>query len=164
MCRVLLTILVGLPMLMPPGMCFCQFVPYGRASAGDNSLPFPTDHHVGAGKASGRSCGCCSSRCGSDPAERDPGKPGDQPTIPAQDSDHVPLPGRHAPGCPFAFTAATERVALPNTPSPVQMLLVPIVNFVGFLTIRVKPTIPSVRVSNCIHSPPLFVVHCSLLI
>lgn len=157
MFRVLLTILIGLPMLMPPGTCICQFVPCGRASADETRLPSPGETAVSAGADSG-GCGHCRRR--SEQTNQEPGKPGGE-SIPIDHSSPVPLPGQHAPGCPAACTTSTEKVALPT--SQVQTLLVLALDFIGFTTV-VKASIPAVQELDHVHSPPLFLSHCKLLI
>jgi hypothetical protein len=162
MFRVLLTILAGLPMLMPPGMCICQFVPCGRASADETRLPVPTDGAVTVAVDSGPSCGCGHRRSQSQQAKQKPGKPGGLENIPVDHSAPNPLPGQHAPGCPAALTAATEKVALPT--SQLQTLLVLALDFVGSAPVSSEMDGPSERVTIRPHSPPLFLSYCTLLI
>lgn len=162
MFRVLLTILVGLPMLMPPGMCLCQFLPCGRASADESRPPSPGVQTVRPGVDSVPSCGCGQRRSRSQQAQQEPGKPGGWENIPADHSSPGPLPGQHAPGCPAAMTAATDKVALPT--SQVQKLLVLAADFFGFTPVSVKAAIPVERVTSYPHSPPLFLSLCTLLI
>ncbi len=159
MFRLLLTILVGLPMLMPPGMCLCQFVPCGHASADETRLPSSGEGAVNAVADSG-GCGHCRSR--SAQAKQEPGKPGNRENVPVEDSDPVPLPGQHAPGCPAALSAGTEKMALPT--SQVQTLLLLALDCVGFTAASTNANIAVERVTSHVHSLPLFLSHCTLLI
>lgn len=162
MLRVLLTILVGLPMLMPPGMCICQFVPCGRAATDETRLPLSADGAAMVGADSGPSCGCVHRRSRSQQAKQEFGKPGGLESIPVDPPSPWPLPGQHAPGCPAAMTAATEKVALPTF--QVNTLLVLALDFVGFTPVSVEVNRPAERVTIRPHSPPLFLAFCRLLI
>jgi hypothetical protein len=162
MFRVLLTILAGLPMLMPPGMCICQFVPCGRASGDETRLPLPAVGAVSVEADSGPSCGCGHRRSRSQQVTQEPGKPGGWQSIPVDHPSPGPLAGQHAPGCPAAMTAATEKVALPTF--QVHTLLVLALDCTGFTPVSVEVNSAAERVTIRPHSPPLFLSFCTLLI
>lgn len=162
MFRLLLTFLVGLPMLMPPGMCLCQFLPCGRASADDKQQPTPGQVTVSSGGDAAPSCGCRRRQSDSEQAKQEPGKPGGWENIPVEHSSPDRLPGQHAPDCPAAFTTATERVALLTFQVQALACLAPV--FVGVVPASVQSNTPVYGVPSHVHSPPLFLSHCTLLI
>lgn len=162
MFRVLLTSLVGLPMLMPPGMCLCQFLPCGRASAAGSGQTSAGEAAASPGVESAPSCGCRNQRGNSEQAKQEPGKPGGWENLPAGDSCPVPLPGGHAPGCPAACSSAAEKVALPGF--QIQILAAPALSFVGIAAVNDKANVPAYGLPAHVHSPPLFLAHCTLLI
>jgi hypothetical protein len=100
MTRTVVTVLVGLQRLMPPGMCLCRLAP---------AAP-PT--RVGAATASHVGRSCCSS-CGSRPHEEQHECP--VPT-PAERDDSTPLPASprdHLPGCPAVAPDVAAKLVVP---------------------------------------------------
>jgi hypothetical protein len=158
MFRAVVTLLVTLPMLMPPGMCICQFVPIGTTHAGP--LPVRTVSHDAD---AGRHCTCvtCQTR-EQDPSAGEQSRDCGHPARPCGDGPSPPVPGKHWPGCPAALgTAPTKMVVAPAT-VPVDVgtglcFTDPLVG-PGILVRRVNSTpVPAI-------SPPLYLSHCALLI
>lgn len=156
MFRTLVTFLVALQMLMPPGMCICQFAPTGKGSA---ATRFESGQRQVSHTADSRADCRCES-CRERPAARLPSDGEDRPASP----DEAPSgPGKHAPGCPAAHgdvptkTAASTTVTIPFDAHPLR-----------FFSLAVVPAAPVGRAregaSRPAVSPPLFISHCTLLI
>lgn len=157
MLRSVVTFLVAVPMLMPPGMCICQFAPTGKASAVTRSEV--GQQRVGHTADSRTDCRCDSCRERAAAA----GLPTGGEDGPSS-SDEAPFgPGKHAPGCPAALgdvptKMAASTVTIHLDTNPVGCFVPPVV----------EPTASVGRGRVCVShpaaSPPLFISHCSLLI
>lgn len=152
MFRSLVTLLVALPMLMPPGMCICQFAPTGKVSAsppswaGQRQTDHTTDSRV--------DCRCDSCR------ERAAATGEDRPASP----DEAPVgPGKHAPGCPAAYGDVPTKMAASTTVT-IHLDAHP----QCFFSLVAEPAALVGRgregVSRPAVSPPFFISHCTLLI
>lgn len=153
MLRAVLTVLIAVPMLMPPGMCLCQFA--SAASACSPSAPL---HDAGHPASVDCCCDSCRERAGAISAvsqEEEKPRPSDRPAS--------PHPGKHAPGCPAALgdipnKMATAAVTLHLDASPA----------VGFVSAVVSATAPRSHDRDietvAIIALPLFISHCALLI
>lgn len=154
--RSLFLLVAGLPMLMPPGMCVCQFVPCRTAA-----VPLATTQLLASqGPRHAPDCTCCRSHrleASADTSPRDYG-PEATPGSPSP----CPLPGKHWPGCPAALGVAPVQVALPTT------AVLPDADLAGGrVQIVVEPAAPVLRVNAspvAPETPPLFLAHCTLLI
>jgi len=147
MFRLVLTLLIALPMLVPPGMCICQFAPVGSASAG-------TSYQLEVRHAAGRSdcrCESCSGRVADDHGRKV--KPSDSPVVPKHDD--------HAPHCPAALGDLPTKMAVPA-------LVIHLDTDVGFVSAVVERNVFRAQdrdiVSHVSTSPPLFISHCTLVI
>lgn len=114
MFRAVLTILVGLPMLMPPGMCLCEY------------LPCPTDGIVAVSEAGSPAAEELSSQthrcsCGHRRLLAELGREAVSEAVGSKHihSDPFPKPEKHHPGCPAVdehqsrFVVRTETVVPP---------------------------------------------------
>lgn len=157
MFRSLVTLLVALPMLMPPGMCICQFAPTGKVSAAPPS--WAGQRPVGHTSNSRAECRCNS--CREQVAAA--GLPTDGEDRPASPNEAPVGPGQHAPGCPAAHgdvptkMAASTAVTIPFDAHPQC-----------FFSLVAEPAARVGRgregVSRPAVSPPFFISHCTLLI
>jgi hypothetical protein len=154
MLRAVITFLIAVPMLMPPGMCICQLAPAGQVSGA--KPVFERQETVSHSVAARGTCRCESCR-----EQQAPGSDGRKQTptgSPAQ-----PEPGKHAPGCPALLgdmptkMAATALTLLLDA-SPVSAFVSAIVE-TDSLRWRDRDT-TAVTASP----PPLFLAYCSLLI
>lgn len=147
MVRGIVLLLTALPMLMPPGMCVCQFVPrHNDATCRDEKA---------CDSAGDTSTWCkCSTH-----SEFSQVQPAGEP-VATSSSGHVPH--EHAPGCP---------AALGTTPN--KMLATPVVlpSEFGVATaiLVIAPdktnSLGHFRSESISHfDPPLFLTHCSLVL
>ena len=147
MFRSVLTILVALPMLVPPGMCVCQFAPVGSESAG-TSFQLEVRHTAGRSDCH---CESCRVRVADDRGRE--AKPSDAPVAPGH--------GDHAPHCPAALGDLPTKMAVPA-------FAIHLDADVGFVSAVVEPIVIRARVRDSVHlvmtSPPLFISHCALVI
>lgn len=154
MFRAVITFLIAVPMLMPPGMCICQFAPTETPAAGTRAVAARTPA-VGHSSNAGRNCRCDSCR------EQAPAPDGQEPT-PAGSPTH-PGPGKHAPGCPALLGDTPTKMASPALALHLDANPVP-----GFVSAVVEPNRARGRdrdaAGHADSSPPLFLSHCSLLI
>lgn len=156
-----LVLLLILPMLlMPPGVCICQFVSIGNATA----APVPTSpsHNPPVGQASDPLPGCtCDSCRRARTASAVPEGVDDQPTqLPEQPS--APGSGKHWPGCPAAVGDLPLNAAAP--PVKVQADFVVAASFFTPITETVVSPHRAAPFLSPTSSPPLFISHCTLLI
>ena len=150
--RTLLLLAVGLPMLMPPGVCVCQFVPYEPGGAAEPARTVDVSAAL-QDSADAQRCGCC---------RRDRSSGGDFTHGAAPAKNPGPVPGKHWPGCPAAIGAAPVKVAVP-APTPFQ----PDAPACLFVAHTAEPRLPSVSAdftSTAPAAPPLYLSHCTLLI
>lgn len=143
--RTLLLILVAPVLLMPPGMCICQFVPCGEVGRGDP---------VASGESEAASVCTCSHTDGGANAELPCG-------CPAGGGKPRPLPGKPWPDCPVVTGTAPDKF---TTPSPVLLALDPAAVVLWVVEVPVVPAGRTHQVSPRLASPPLFISQCSLVI
>lgn len=154
MLRTVVTLLVVVPLLMPPGMCICQFAPNATAAAGTGGR---TERGLRAGHTAAPHSDCrCDSCCNRTPAGGD--ERGPMPTDDAPPAG----PGKHAPGCPAVLGDVPTKMA-----APVVTLHFDAPG--GFTGTRLPdPASPAgrgrERSTVSATSPPLFISHCSLQI
>jgi hypothetical protein len=136
MLRTLLSLLAVLPMLVPSGLCVCQFAP-GRAA--DSSASKLT--------ANAESCPCCASHAERESDSSEPSSPDDN----------------HCPNCPAVLGVATA-TALPAAPvlAPDAVAASPLITEPVVVATHSNNRFDTSFV--CASAPPLFVCHCSLLI
>ncbi len=158
MVRTVVTILVAVPLLMPPGMCLCQFAPAGHVFA-TTWAEATRQEHAAHTPGSRPDCRCDSCR------ERavGPDLPAGSQGRPSPDGPPPSGPGKHPPGCPAALGDMPTKVSAPAVTIPFDANPGPC-----FDSLVAGPTAP-VRgaregVSAQAASPPLFISHCSLLI
>jgi hypothetical protein len=147
MFRLVLTLLIALQMLVPPGMCVCQLARVGSASAG-TSYPLEVRH---AAVHSDCRCESCSGRVADDHGRKV--KPSDSPVAPKHND--------HAPHCPAALGDLPTKMAVPA-------LVIHLDTDVGFVSAVVEQIAIGSRdreiVCHVTTSPPLFISHCALVI
>jgi hypothetical protein len=159
--RTLLLLLVAPTLLMPPGMCICQFVPCGgEMGTGRGNLAAALRQSSQTAKSG--TCTCEKSRSGSH-GLRSIGAPTCQDHAVASGGEKpCPCPGTPWPGCP-AVTGEDQAKVAPES-SPVLSSLDLACDFVRFAevpAVRVAPIdFTSLRPA---HSP-LFISQCTLLI
>lgn len=153
MIRPVLSLLAVLPMLMPPGMCLCQFVPARAGGSGTSPSPTPAEaRHAD-------DCRCESCRTSDAPsAPADDTRTNHQPT---DGSRPAPRPGW--PCCPVALNAAGANTAVPIAPVllPFTFPAGPVDLVTG---LPCSPFARPDRDHEPSHGPPLFICHCALLI
>lgn len=158
MLRALVLLLMLPPMLLPPGMCVCQFVPVGTVPA---PLSASRDRELSASHdANPRAdctCASCRSRAGAAPSEG-----GDNAPTPRDDGPSRPEPGKHWPGCPAAADATPFNMVVPTV--TVQADLAAATGFFTPVEVAVVPPVRATPVPAPAYSPPLFISHCTLLI
>lgn len=154
-------LLLILPMLlMPPGMCICQFVPIGNASAGP--VPASPDREPSVGYAADTRSDCACRSCQrAGTASAVPERGDDRPTQPVGGPSD-PWPGKHWPGCPAAVVDMPLNAAIP--PVKVQTDLVAAATFFTPTTETVVSPDRAAPLPSPTGSPPLFISHCALLI
>lgn len=166
MVRAMVAFLIGLPLLMPPGMCICQFVPDARAAE-----PEPTEvscqeeqdaHAEEPCTVPPRKCSCACHR----PPKAEPVANTSIVSITslrsAADEPKVPDDSRHVPGCPALRSVDNSKVAETHRPLLDRVDAVPeflrLVLFMAIATARVEVHRPEAAGS------PLYLSQCSLLI
>ena len=163
MIRVWLTLLAVLPMLVPQGICLCQFLPCEQPA----STP-TAESTLSPVAAKTSSCSC--SRHSSRGASSDRQGPGEGRQVhasiasaaPLPEERSSPLPHSHMPGCP-ALTAASARSAVLPVWTPVGLLSVA----EGFATaVRPHPDVTRALSHDLLlfTSTPIYLSHCALLI
>lgn len=152
MLRVVLALLAGLPLLMPPGMCFCKFTPCGKALV---------DDQCGCGDlaCSRASAGTCEVSCCSHGVVADRhGAAGDPATMSQPGHGHH----EHCSDCPAIFGATPNRIA----PSP--LVVFAMFDFAtGFVEFELITKHRFEILADAPRSrslPPFFLTHCSLLL
>ena len=147
----------AVPMLMPPGMCLCQFAPAGN----DCSPPAPLTAPLRAG-GHPASVDCCCDSCRERAGVVTAVSQGEEKPRPS-DRPASPHPGKHAPGCPAALGDIPNKMAAAAVTLPLDASAA-----VGFVSAVVPATAVRSRDRDvetfAVVSPPLFISHCSLLI
>lgn len=147
--RALLAILVGLPMLMPPGMCICQLLPCAAAAS-------TTDRK--ADSPSPETCACrkhvASQTCTT----------GQETRTSSTNDDHPlgPVPYKHSPGCPAAQSAdqsklvQSQRLTLNEGSTALMAFELPVVESPRFNSLQARCFRPA--------ETPIYLSHLTLLI
>ncbi len=104
MVRVALLLLAMPSLLMPPGVCVCQYARTDRVTPDARPVASPRTASVVAGEGAARAGGCCK-RCRGTTNTAPHSRPPDGPVEPAP---RPPADREHAPNCP----AVTPTVAL----------------------------------------------------
>ncbi len=151
----LISLLAVLPMLMPPGVCICQFFPC-------HPLPANSSSSCESAEAQTEEQCCCAAH-----RSRTKNDSRSQPKLQHRESHLVtnsPLPDSdtHSPGCPASVAAAVSRVTILGTWAPI----------LADLAVELMPadqrSDTSTRADFCISNDAcprsLFLCHCSLLI
>ena len=161
MIQIVLTILVAVQALLPPGMCPCQFVRFTPA-------PFPAPETTPASQSLTAahvdetccSCPACRSVAPVAPAAAE------EPAATDSEATHerhpVPTPASPCSGCPVVSAGPVARVAILLAPEQV-----PLDTTIHFVVSTVEPAAPRPDRRNPLFAPvapPLFVRHCALLI
>src|SRR5262245_60997018 len=158
MLRAAVSILVGLPLLVPPGMCICQIVAPAR-----HVPPPPSDaqqaaaHTPGRPKAHGNDCSC--RKCAQKRHRADASAARSQAV---RHAPGAPAPSDRGPCCPALQPSARAKTFVPIDPPPdAPGQVVGPVAFLGrpVASAAFPPTPPAGG-----PSAPLFLTHCSLLI
>jgi hypothetical protein len=147
MFRLLLTILIALPMLMPPGMCVCQFAPIASNEA---VTRFEMEERHVAGRTDCH-CASCLGRAVDDVGRK--AMPYDSPVAPKHDD--------HSPHCPAALGDLPTKMAVPA-------ITIHLDTDVGFISAVVEGVAIRARTIDVVNKtesfPPLFISHCTLVI
>lgn len=158
MIRIVVTILVAVQALLPPGMCLCQFVPTGTITPQAHETA-PTSQPSVAVEESCCSCPACRAAPAATP-------PSHEQAATDREAPHerhpLPTPTSPCSGCPVVSAGPAARAAI--LPAPEQ---VPLDTTVHFVVPAVEATAPRADRPNLLvapAAPPLFVRHCALLI
>lgn len=157
----MLSLVAILPMLLPSGMCMCQFVSAcgpSHSSHPSNSYP-PASETPVVTQQTGTACkNCCRNKLVAGPkTEKEASPESKKPN--REDSD--PQGGKN--DCPVV-TGLSPRLAV--MPFSVSLLcILADTRLVVFNTILIKPSVSAITTSDsCRSSSPLFISQCSLLI
>jgi hypothetical protein len=151
MFRAVLTILIGLPMLMPQGVCLRKFDCMAGFLRTSPATPVRTER---AESRHPKTCRCgCQERVAQESAEG-------TGSVDALEARHAPPPPQE-PCCPAICKAKLDKIVQVENPQPVAV--------VAFVGVTVTPTThactpPLVRVHPTSHAPPLYISFCTLLI
>jgi len=153
MLRVVLTLLVGLPMLVPPGTCVCEFV---RCSRG---LPTPTVN-VETATVEAHEPGCC---CKRRRTETPPATVAGTNQADADRDPELPCPAdrAHDATC-VAFQVVRAFGSLEGTPNSVDLAYG--LDSVEPLEPVVRPVVSTVAANIRLNSVPLYLTQLPLLI
>lgn len=157
MLRVLALLLMLPPTLLPPGMCVCQFVPLGKASAARQSPSHARG--VSAAHAATPRPDCSCDSCRSPSTER--GAADDRPPPFSVESPADPGPGKHWPGCPAAVGAAPLDVVVTAVTAPADLVVLVDLFWPAPGAAVSRTPVPMVTLRAI---PPLYISHCALLI
>lgn len=147
--RTLLLLLVVPALLMPPGMCVCQFVPCGEdVRSGSGACG------VGPSEATEVCCTCSH-------ADRDDPTANAPCSCPLGGGKPHPSPGKPWPDCPVVTGEAPDKF---TTPAPVLLALDPAAVVLWDVETPAAPAGRTQQVSPRLASPPLFISQCSLVI
>lgn len=153
--RSLVLLLVGLPLLMPPGMCVCQLVPCGSAQAA------PVATATAPTPPAPEEC-CCKKRAAAAPTTGDKAGAWSQ-SSPDRHHPTSPDSGKHQPGCPAATGFVVEaRVTLPPSPVSLHIDLAPVP--VAFVAEVGTARSPAPERTQRLPIAPIFIAQCTLLI
>lgn len=153
MFRAVLTILIGLPMLMPQGVCLRKFdrmAGFLRAAT-PTATPAPTEQ---AESRHPKTCRCgCQERAAQESAEG-------TGSADALEARHAPPPPE-GPCCPAICKAKFDKINQVENPQPVA-----VAEFVGMTSAPAThaSTPPPARVHPTTHAPPLYISYCTFLI
>ena len=158
MIRFVATILVAVQALLPPGMCLCQFVPFGvTARQASDPVFSPLVAHV-------EDDGCCCIGCqkAAPVASSRPHEQAETECEAPHERDPLPKPISPCSGCPVVSAGPAARVALAPVPeqAPLDTAVPFVVSTVEGVSTRVDR--PALLVKPA--APPLFVRHCAFLI
>lgn len=158
MFKAAVTFLVGIQLLLPPGMCLCQFVLVDRAAPVD--LPLSTTTLQPSVTVTRIKCSCdsCFHRVVSAERSDDIAALEVSPPRPI-----APQPEKHLPGCPAELGDMPTKIAVPNVAlqfddyeSDLPM---------DWAIESERPLVLDfVQRTFASRSPPLFISHCTLLI
>lgn len=150
--RVVVTLLVAVQTLLPPGTCPCQFVSFAAHAP-------PSHESASAPLISEDACcpACCAAAATPSAQEQ---VPSDRET-PHEHHQH-PTPGPPCSGCPVVSAGPAARMTVLTAPeqAPLDTTGRPVV-------LTTEATSPRTERSNLLvapTAPPLFVRHCALLI
>lgn len=150
--RTVVTILTALLMLMPPGMCVCQFTPVRPV------CPPPMGRTVATARDEERS-----SKCSSCCSRSNPKAPVGGGERAAADRDHGPRPNLpHDPGCPALKTVDWSKIA--GTFASADALMVPALSGALF-GLAASPVTPSRPADSLLTGhAPIYITFRTLLI
>ncbi len=158
MLRGLVTFLVSLQLLMPPGLCICQFAPHANEVNIANFRVGPiADQHTDEAV---RSC-CCTACLSHGTSDRGTAR-SELPQKPFQEEQNAPKPANHFPGCPAELGDMPTKLA-------VSVVILELDDFEGVFSVDWSNANNPVgrekaRLDFTPHSPPLFISHCTLVI
>jgi hypothetical protein len=163
--RALVLLLVAPALLMPPGMCICQFVPCGGIAEPASALPSSGSLRADARFTETTAC-TCGSRHARSSAEKTPSGAAcsshDCGSGSSDNKNPCPLPGKQWPGCPAAVGSAVTKLSPPASALFLAFDFSSV--YVGLVTESVTPVSRVCLTSVLPAATPLFVSHCALLI
>lgn len=157
MARIVVTFLVAIQAVLPPGMCLCQFVPIAATPRPVHETA-PVSQPAVAAEESCCSCSACrktsiATLASHEPAATDREAPHEHRSL--------PTPVSPCSGCPVVSAGPASRVAILSAPEQA-----PLDTAVPFVIPTVEPVPACTDRPHCLVSPaaPLFVRHCAFLI
>ena len=157
--RTFLLLVLGLPTLMPPGMCVCQLVPC--RSGETQGLPALETALVTAPPDTKRCC-CPGRRLKAESGDTTLADAPKSAPSPAKSPPHSPRPTEHAPNCPALTGGSLVTAVLPVVALDLAFADVGI--YTSLPTAREVRAVLSDRLSSYGTSPPVYLAHCSLVI
>lgn len=158
--RTLLLLLVAPALLMPPGMCICQFVPCGEMTGSGSADPSTLQWSGTSAAANG--CTCSHGREGSTGLKTGYGSKAEHlGGCPAGGEKPCPSPGKPWPDCPVVTGTAPDKF---TTPSPVLVAWDLASVAVWSLEVTAVPTGRIHYAPFRLASSPIFIRQCSLVI
>lgn len=157
--RIAATILVAVQALLPPGMCWCQFIPCVSVASPSTQEPAPAPSPSATAHADESCCSCpaCRTAVPVAPAPSD-----EQSDRQAPDEHSLPTPTSPCSGCPVVSAGPLARVVILHAPEQI-----PLETVFQFVVTTIEATSPRPcrpTFLATLAAPPLFVRHCALLI
>lgn len=148
----LVTFLVSFQLLLPPGMCVCQFAPVAKEVTG---VTFRDGSHAEPSRCR---CGTCH---GHEAFDREPA-PLERTAKPSQREPNTPEPVKHFPGCPAELGDMPTKMAASTITLELDEFEA-VSFFEGSVVSRIEGREKD-RLNSTPHSPPFFISYCTLLI
>jgi hypothetical protein len=163
--RVIATILIAVQALLPPGMCFCQFVHSGPVASRQAHAPAPSPQPSVTLHVEDSCCSCPACRKATEavtPQAQEQAEPEREAPHERHPAPASPSPTPPCSGCPVVAAGPVARAAI--LPAPEQAPLDAAVPFVLPAVEADSPHADRPGLLVAPVTPPLFVRHCAFLI